>query len=164
MERIDRIAARLLVVSSSGQVLLLRLEPGFREPFWVTPGGGLDHGESFEEAPARELREEVGRDLPIARRLWIRDVEFMWEDRFVHQEEHTYLVKSPDVFEPVVGHTREEPIVGGAWFDADAIRSLHETVYPQDLADLLEELLRHGAQSGPGLERESPGPNDASQR
>ena len=66
MEHIDRQAARLLVVTPEEQILLLRLEPSFREPFWVTPGGGLDEGETFMDAARRELREEVGRDdLPI---------------------------------------------------------------------------------------------------
>src|SRR5438046_868185 len=62
MEIVEREASRLLVISPAGTVLLLRLEATFRDPFWVTPGGGLDDGETHEEAALRKLREEVGRD------------------------------------------------------------------------------------------------------
>jgi predicted NUDIX family NTP pyrophosphohydrolase len=62
MPEIEREAARLLVRSRVGRVLLLRVEPSFRDPFWVTPGGGLDDGETLEQAAMRELREEVGRE------------------------------------------------------------------------------------------------------
>src|SRR6266550_5156797 len=42
MRVVDREAPRLLVMSPTHGVLLMRLEPTFRPPFWVTPGGGRD--------------------------------------------------------------------------------------------------------------------------
>src|SRR5690606_4098419 len=66
-EPVTRPSARLLVIDEAeGRLLLLHaLAPpdragGDRVPIWFTPGGGVDPGESFEEAACRELWEETG--------------------------------------------------------------------------------------------------------
>jgi len=150
VERIERQAARLLVVTPEEQVLLLRLEPSFRDPFWVTPGGGLDDGETFVDAARRELAEEVGRDdLPIGPCIWHRTVTFTWERWRVQQEERTFLVAAPGAFEAVTVHPDEEPITGGAWFAVPALRTLPEVVYPVGLADHVERLFTGGVPAEP---------------
>src|SRR3954451_16974040 len=94
MEDVARDAARLLVLTPEPQVLLLRLEPSFRDPFWVTPGGGLDDGESYEGAAPRCLAEEAGRPaLTIGPCICARHVTFTWEQWRVHQKEHTLVVE-----------------------------------------------------------------------
>src|SRR5262245_52447171 len=42
-------------------------------PVWVLPGGGIDEGESIEEAAIREVKEETGLDVTIVRKvgLWL---------------------------------------------------------------------------------------------
>jgi len=120
---------------------MLRLAPSFRDAFWVTPGGGLDDGETMLDAATRELYEEVGRDdLPIGPRVSTRDVEFEWEDWLVRQHEQTFLVEAPDEFEAQVLHPHEEPIVGSAWLSVDELRALTDDVYPDGLTELLEQL------------------------
>lgn len=152
MKLIERDASRLLVLSPRGRALLLRLEPSFRDPFWVTPGGGLDDGESFEAAAMRELREEVGRDdLQLGPWVWSQRVEFAWEDWLVRQHQRTYLVEVLDEFDPVIMHPDEEPIVGGSWFHPNELELLGEDVYPDDLARLLRELLSCGPPTRPIL-------------
>ncbi|CAN5736765.1 NUDIX hydrolase [soil metagenome] len=143
MPEIERKAARLLIRAPSGRVLMLRLAPSFRDPFWVTPGGGLDEGEAMVDAAKRELHEEVGReDLPIGPCVSKNDVEFEWEDWLVRQHQWTFLVEAPDEFEAQVLHPDEEPIVGSAWFSVDELRALTDDVYPDGSIDLLAELDR----------------------
>ncbi len=45
-----------VVVRNGDRILVLRRKDGF----WEFPGGGVDWGESPEQAAARELREETG--------------------------------------------------------------------------------------------------------
>jgi 8-oxo-dGTP pyrophosphatase MutT (NUDIX family) len=138
---IEREAARLLIRGPSGRVLMLRVAPSFREAFWVTPGGGLDDGETPLDTARRELYEEVGRDdLPIGPLISTRDVQFDWEDWAVTQHEQTFLVEAPDEFEAHIIHPDEEPIVGAAWFSARELSRLGEDVYPEGLIELVESL------------------------
>ena len=59
-----RRSARLLIIEPAGRVLLVRFvfKKGALagEDYWATPGGGVEEGETFEQAAIRELREETG--------------------------------------------------------------------------------------------------------
>jgi 8-oxo-dGTP pyrophosphatase MutT (NUDIX family) len=56
------VAAGALITDPVGRVLLVK--PNYRD-HWLFPGGTADHDESPEAACARELKEEVGLDLPV---------------------------------------------------------------------------------------------------
>ncbi|MCI4337662.1 MAG: NUDIX hydrolase, partial [Thermoplasmata archaeon] len=50
-----------IAVISAGSILLIRRAPADSLPgYWEIPGGGVESGESFESASARELAEETG--------------------------------------------------------------------------------------------------------
>jgi 8-oxo-dGTP pyrophosphatase MutT (NUDIX family) len=63
---IDRVIASALILSSDGCLLMGRKDPakgGVYPDAWHIPGGGVDDGESLEDAAIREVKEEVGLDV-----------------------------------------------------------------------------------------------------
>ena len=76
MERHDRdvrVGAYAVLVDDRQRILLALWNEGLT-PAWTVPGGGVEEGETPEEAAVREVREETGYDVELVRLLG--------EDRF----------------------------------------------------------------------------------
>lgn len=58
-----RLSAHAVVTDEYGHVLLLKATYGERR--WGLPGGALDHGETVQDALARECAEELGAEVEI---------------------------------------------------------------------------------------------------
>jgi 8-oxo-dGTP pyrophosphatase MutT (NUDIX family) len=140
-----RPSSRLLVVDPAGLVLLFRFSHRdgalAGQSFWATPGGGLEDGESFEQAAVRELREETGIavdrvDLPVAERLFEMT---MPDGERVLAEERLYLVRTDDAALSKDGWTELEHAVMAEhrWWSVADLEATAETVYPDDLAEIL---------------------------
>ena len=139
-----RRAARV-VVRAAGRVLLMAdSDPGLPgSGWWVTPGGGLDIGETSRQAAARELAEETGlrvsaADLvgPIAYRV----LRHGYSDQVLVQQEDFYALDLPAIFTPdSAGFTPEEQVTlsGFHWFTAEELGAL--LVWPAELARLVAD-------------------------
>jgi 8-oxo-dGTP diphosphatase len=70
MQSIRIRAAGILV--HDGKILLVRHEKNGKS-YWLVPGGGVDFGESAEEALVREYKEEVGLDVKVGKLVLVHD-------------------------------------------------------------------------------------------
>jgi len=142
--RARRPAARLLVIDPQGRLLLFRFTPTDRPPFWVTPGGAVDRGESFEEAARRELLEETGLDRDPGPCVAVRHVQFVTLQGIEVDAEERYYAVSVDALEiDTAGHTdlEREVMLTHRWFTPDELSALDEAWFPVDLHDIWRNLL-----------------------
>ncbi len=144
MARAARPAARLIVVDDACRVLMFRFTPPSGPAFWATPGGACDPGETYPQAARRELREETGLDLDPGQQIAQRHCEFTTiEGQDVWSDERYFLVRVTDPAISVAGHTELERRVmtEHRWWTLDELRETRQTVFPDDLADLVEASL-----------------------
>lgn len=138
--RTPRPAARILLTDRAGRVLLFRFTPDDRPPFWCTPGGALDPGESYPVAARRELFEETGLDLDCGDEVARRQVDFTTIEGVEVTADERYFAVTTSVTDIAChGHTPLERRVmrEWRWFTPDELAAHDEPVFPEDLRALL---------------------------
>jgi double-stranded uracil-DNA glycosylase len=127
-----RTAVRAVVVTPDKRTLLLRYFNEYDE-WWIPPGGGVEPGESDEEALRREVREELGiEEFELGPFLYEQARYFMLEPGFGGQINRNYLIRVP-FFEAKVVSEAED----ARWFTLDEIAAMPFPPYDKEL------LLRH---------------------
>ena len=144
----------MLLVSERDRVLLLRLLlHKDRIGIWVTPGGGLRDGESFEQGAIRELREETGLTrVSLGPYIWSRRHVFDLRGTLYEAVEQYFLLRTRE-FDPqpaALDDYEVEDIAETRWWSADEIAAAGgETFVPRRLADLLEPILAGSVPDAP---------------
>ena len=142
-----RKSSRAIVLNRQNQIFLFRYTFDFfaeEESIWITPGGGLDEGESFEEALKRELFEEMGIALTeSAPFVFYRNPLYKLQNgETVQSEERFYLVDCDDKTFSYDGWTESENkrMTAGKWWSLEEIRQSEEKFFSEDVVEILERL------------------------
>jgi ADP-ribose pyrophosphatase YjhB (NUDIX family) len=148
---IHRESVRAILLSKENEVLLLRIQPpGEPETFWITPGGGLAPGETYEEALRRELREELGfADYVIGPLVWRRQHTFDWAGQRLCQHER-YHVVHVDRFRPRMSDAVEiGTLCEFRWWPVTELSGACERLTPLSLAAIVRRYLADGPPAEP---------------
>ncbi len=148
-ERWERRGAKVILIAADGSTLLFRGGDPARPDagtWWFPPGGGVEPDETVEAAARREVLEETGLELdelgPVAAR---RLVEFQFDGRTIVSDEVYFVVRVAGGAIDTDGWTEleREVVEEHRWWTVDELRATDETVYPDDLIDLVEQFGRH---------------------
>ena len=142
-----RRSARLLIMEPAGRVLLFRFVfkkgPLAGEDYWATPGGGVEEGETFEQAAIRELREETGiRVESVGPQVGQREFVLQLSDgEHVVADERFFRVEAKEAALSRDEWTAEEVevMVAHRWWSRDELSQTSETVWPENLIEMLPE-------------------------
>ena len=148
---IERDVVRAVVLDSSDRVLLLQVgELGHPEfgTAWELPGGGIEAGETHQQAVIRELHEETGIVITaeqIAAPTWHRDVLYDYRGARRLQHEAISLVRLAGPAPVIQSALREgferQDLFEARWWTQQDILSSSEWFYPRSLPALLDRFL-----------------------
>ena len=145
-----RPGARVILLDRDDRVLLF----GTRELsstagphdglLWITTGGALEDGESYEGAALRELWEETGIDgVELSPCVWVRQHVWRWGDTLYDSRERYYLarVDRAEVRPQRLDGMELQSFVEARWWSVQEIDVSTELFVPLNLAALLPPLI-----------------------
>jgi len=142
----QRRASRLVLFDDKNCVLLFRHSRKDGSSFWAPPGGGLEAGETFEQAALREAAEELGWTAAALKFLWEGTSDFPHVLGRVRQHERFYLLEGecPELSDATKKMHEQEGIVEARWWSIPEIESTEEPVFPEELASELRKVASRG--------------------
>jgi 8-oxo-dGTP pyrophosphatase MutT (NUDIX family) len=147
-EPILRVGARALLIDPDDRLLLINeVDDEVGQPYWLTPGGGVEPGESSPAAAVREVYEETGIRIELAddcpaiytdRRLWsYRGVRYDQTNHFFTAR----IVESVRAVPAALTEMERATLIAMRWWSVAELRASSDVFYPPDIADLLERVL-----------------------
>ncbi|MES2171266.1 MAG: NUDIX domain-containing protein [Actinomycetota bacterium] len=137
-----RRTSRILLYDRDGHLLLFLTKAPDTSGVarWLTPGGGVDAGETHDQAAVRELFEETGLAVDdLGAPVWSHDFEVMW-DSADHSAGHAEFYRLVvDRFEPSDAHWTEDEkvdVLAHRWWSPHDLLTTSEPYEPSELPQL----------------------------
>jgi 8-oxo-dGTP pyrophosphatase MutT (NUDIX family) len=143
-----RQAARVVLLDCDGRVLLLRAsdpaDPG-KGWWWEIPGGGIERGESSEQAARRELLEEAGiAAVDMGPCVWVQHAEFDFGGYHFVQDERIHVAwcdSGQDLAPTRLEALEALAFDGRRWWPLDELLASADAVLPVVLRQHLPPLV-----------------------
>ena len=144
---VNRLTSRILLLDRDNRVLLFLTKAPDTSGVarWLTPGGGVDAGETHHEAALRELEEETGLVLEsVGEPVWSHDFVVEW-DAADHDTGHAeFYTATVDAFEPSDAHWTDDErvdVLAHRWWTLSELIATDEAYEPAELVNLVRRQL-----------------------
>ncbi len=131
---------RAIIIDQDRILLIKRIKKS--STYWVLPGGGLEHGETEEEAVTRECKEELGVDIAVEGYFDIIKTEYLGQE----QENLFYVCK---IIGGEVGTGDGPEFQGGDYYEGEHIPEWLSTeefkekdIKPDGIKEKISKLLK----------------------
>jgi len=144
---VNRLTSRVILLDDDSRVLLFLTKAPDTSGVarWLTPGGGVDAGESHHDAAVRELREETGLVIDdLGEPVWSHDFVVQW-DAADHDTGHAeFYTATVNNFEPSSEFWTEDEkvdVLEYRWWSVAELLSTTDAYEPVELVDLVRRQL-----------------------
>ena len=131
MKNMKRVRAVAIVTHDNKLLLICRINNG--KEYFVFPGGGVENGESVEDAVIREVKEETSLEVNIER--------LVYKINYDDNTEHHFYLCSYISGEPALGDANErrdhskENFYKSKWYQIEKLPAM--LIYPLEIRDWL---------------------------
>jgi mutator protein MutT len=134
-KRLNHRIVHVLIFNDKGEIFMQQrsAKKTFCPGHWVTSAGGhVQKGETYEQAAKREMKEELGINVPLT---------LIHESPYDHYKMRKFLQVFRGISEGPFDFNEEE-VAGGRWFSVADVRDMvkkNQMVHPE-LAHVIEKL------------------------
>ena len=144
---INRLTSRVLLFDRDDRILLFLTKAPDTSGIarWLTPGGGVDPGESHADAAVRELFEETGlTGVDLGEPVWAHDFTVEW-DAADHDTGHAeFYTAVVDQFEPSSSNWTDDEhvdVLEHRWWTLAELLVTKDPYEPKELINLVRRSL-----------------------
>jgi 8-oxo-dGTP pyrophosphatase MutT (NUDIX family) len=148
---VERTASRIVLVDDEERILLFCMhdpDRPARGEWWITPGGGLELDESYEDAARRELFEETGIVADVLGPVVNEGVAtWMWGERTVRQLQRFFVVRttSSTVTDDGWEESERRTTKCHRWWTLEEIATTGEVILPENLGEFARQAIEIAA-------------------